>query len=168
VRIVTGGWVPRNGLRNPQVQETVFGNTTHGSGWIVQLRPTHVAHPEFPFCFPSLPSRREGREIGKPTGPASHLLYCRLHLNDPPTAVGGIPRSFHTLSAVGGLFRCGLQKEPPAPLVWFPSSPRGARGGRTGKTGIPGAPLCRLYLNNPPTAVGGISGFLTLGLARWA
>ena len=52
----------------------------------------------------------------------------------------------------------------PPPSVLFTSSPRAARGGRKGKTGIPGAPLCRLYLNNPPTAVGGISEFLRRAL----
>jgi hypothetical protein len=40
-------------------------NTTHGSGWIVQVRPTK-ANAGFPFFIPS--SRREGREMKKQRG----------------------------------------------------------------------------------------------------
>ena len=44
------------------------------------------------------------------------------------------------------------------PLGFGYLSPLAPRGEREGKPGISGAPLCRLELNDPPTAVGGIPG----------
>src|SRR6266705_2685519 len=92
------------------------GNTTHGSGWIVQVRPTEGGplsyvleyHPRqwvdrsspaykesgSPLCLVSLSPRgargeRENRE--------SRAVLYRLALNHPPTAVGGIPVVSHSL-----------------------------------------------------------------------
>ena len=68
------------------------GNTTHGSGWIVQGQPTQ-GHARDSRFFLSLPSRREGREIDNKKQAAARFL-CRPSLNNPPTAVGGIPGVF--------------------------------------------------------------------------
>ena len=63
----------------------------HPRQWVDRSRPAYIAaHPD--SVLPSLPSRREGREITKRKGPRG--FCCRPHLNDPPTAVGGIPRGF--------------------------------------------------------------------------
>src|SRR2546426_1487947 len=75
------------------------GNPTHGSGWMVQVRPTNRdARPPDLFFSPSLPSLREGREgkrkiLGVP--------LCRQGLNHPPTAVGGIREAVDWPSSVG-------------------------------------------------------------------
>lgn len=45
-------------------------------------------------------------------------------------------------------------------------SPRGARRETTKNKGVGGS-LCRQDLNDPPTAVGGIPGPLTLPIATW-
>ena len=42
------------------------------------------------------------------------------------------------------------------PFLLFSLSPRGARGERKKQNGNIRSVLCRLYLNNPPTPVGGI------------
>jgi len=64
------------------------GNTTHGSGWIVQVRPTTEAARPLGFGYLS-PLASRGEREGK-TG-ISDAPLCRLGLNNPPTAVGGIP-----------------------------------------------------------------------------
>ena len=107
----------------------------------------------------------------------------RLNIKIPQLKLGGLPRTFRTVSAVGGLFRASLQRGAP-PTSRFSSNPTHGSGwmlqirptnqsspplcviylsplalrGREVKPGIPGAHLCRLALNNPPTAVGGIPG----------
>jgi hypothetical protein len=58
-------------------------------------------------------------------------------------------------TAVGGLFKPGLQRERAVALfLVIYLSPLAARGEREEKPGIPGVPLCRLALNNPPTGRG--------------
>ena len=57
-------------------------------------------------------------------------------------------------TAVGGSFRYGLQQKRPAPTRFFIPLPSRREGRR--QNGISRAPLCRLDLNDPPTAVGGI------------
>jgi|SRR6185295_3739232 len=94
-------------------------NTTHGSGWIVQVLPTRRAARPFLESHPRewvdrsgaayngggrpsdlvifLPSRcQEERQNGTSGAP-----LFRLDLNDPPTAVGGIPGSSARPSSVG-------------------------------------------------------------------
>jgi hypothetical protein len=84
-----GQWVDRSGAAYRRRPRDASPNTTHGSGWIVQVQPT-PRRPDPSVLVIPLPSRREGRE-GK-TG-ISGVSRCRLDLNDPPTAVGGIPGS---------------------------------------------------------------------------
>ncbi len=98
-------YLPRQRLcedsRNPthgsgwivQVQPTNEGgstaslNPTHGSGWIVQVQPTkRVGRRPFVLSSLSLAARRKGQTKSENPG----TLLCRLDLNDPPTAVGGI------------------------------------------------------------------------------
>src|SRR4029434_4621664 len=67
------------------------GNPTHGVGGL--FRSCLPRRPQNPRCFPPLP--RGARERNQ----ARRL--CRLDLNDPPTAVGGIPGVFTSL-CVGG------------------------------------------------------------------
>src|SRR6266705_2314229 len=64
-------------------------NTTHGSGWIVQVRPTGRAARSFCFLL-SLSSRREWRK-GEEKWDSRVRPCVGLYLNNPPTAVGGIP-----------------------------------------------------------------------------
>jgi hypothetical protein len=69
-------------------------------------------------------------------------------------------------TAVGGLFKASLHGERadgfPFPLS---SLPRGARERGITKTGGGAGRLCcRPYLNNPPTAVGGIPGVFAQSL----
>ena len=64
-----------------------------------------------------------------------------------------------THGAVGGLFRYGLQDRRPAVRCFFFLFPSLREGKEEEENGESGAPVCRLSLNNPPTAVGGISDF---------
>ena len=101
------------------------GNTTHGSGWIVQVQPmlgrtrdsgvppgipptavgglfryslTTGAHLGLLFSSHSLHALREERDNkSKSRGRPS----CRPHLNDPPTAAGGIREAGEQPSSVG-------------------------------------------------------------------
>jgi hypothetical protein len=87
-------------------------NPTHGGEWIVQLLPTFgqsILSTEF----------RSVRAIQKVTRAAG----WRMDLNDPPTAVGGIPGSRRAL------FVCRLQLNNPPTAVggirgWFTKSPQ--------------------------------------------
>ncbi len=69
------------------------GNTTHGSGWMVQAQPTKRAARPLLFLLSFSPLAPRGREgVGKRGSLGAPL--CRLGLNHPPTAVGGIPGVF--------------------------------------------------------------------------
>ena len=69
-------------------------NPTRG-GWIGQAQPTKRAAR--PLCFLlSLSPRTARREKARKTEIPGTAL-CRLKLNDPPTAVGGIPISTRIL-----------------------------------------------------------------------
>ena len=88
------------------------GNTTYGSRWIVQVQPTDEGRTTRPRIPPtgvgglfkcslqprrptlsvlviSLPSRPRGERAKR----ESRGRQCRLDVNDPPTAVGGIQTS---------------------------------------------------------------------------
>ena len=100
------------------------GNPTDGSPWIIQI----------------LSSARAANELVIPRtavrGLFRSFLAHRKDLNQPPTAVGGIPGE-----------------------TWLPcrkdlNQPPTAVGGIPGETWLP----CRKDLNQPPTAVGGIPG----------
>ena len=70
----------------PRLHENIL-NTTHGSGWIIQVQPTERERRGLPVIIlfiPFLAFARKGI-----TGTAG-LAFCRSDLNDPPTAVGGI------------------------------------------------------------------------------
>jgi len=54
------------------------GNTTHGSGWIVQARPTKRAARPFVFCYISLSPRAARGERGKPGIPGVPLVGSDL------------------------------------------------------------------------------------------
>src|SRR6266571_3075759 len=56
----------------------VSWNTTHGSGWIVHFQPTPTGHD----LLGILPTTRMLAD--------QERSFRRQHLNDPPTAVGGI------------------------------------------------------------------------------
>ena len=60
-RMNQAGWA--SGFRIPTHERPCEnpGNTTHGSGWMVQAQPTKRAARHFVFYI-SLPSRRERRE----------------------------------------------------------------------------------------------------------
>ncbi len=73
------------------------GNTTHGSGWIVQVRPTQGRTWDSRFSYLLLP--RAARGDGNKTRGAPGSLR-RLDLNNPRTAVGGISGVFHTVSGL--------------------------------------------------------------------
>jgi hypothetical protein len=100
-----------NSETSKRIEET--DNTTHGSGWIVQVRPTTEAPRPHPFCYLSpLAPRGERRQNGISGAP-----LCRLGLNDPPTAVGGIPRSGRDA------FVCRLHlNDPPTAVGGIPRS----------------------------------------------
>ena len=123
-----GGSLIRRAEVRGQRSEGNALNTTHGSGWIVQVLPTKKCGA---FCFSEYHPRQWVDRSGPAYNERRPLLFlplgvrgkdkrrkwnaiCRLDLNDPPTAVGGI---------------------------W---------GNKTASIS------CRLDLNNPPTAVGGI------------
>src|SRR2546425_12046074 len=67
--------------------------------------------------------------------------------------------------AVWGLFRYGLRDGQAAALCFclHSLSPLAQRGERR-ETENPGCALCRLGLNHPPTAVGGIAGLFAQSL----
>jgi hypothetical protein len=62
-------------------------NTTHGSGWIVQVQPTKRAGADLCFVVALPCGATEGAEEKRES---RYALRCRLDLNDPPTAMGGI------------------------------------------------------------------------------
>src|SRR5882724_7236570 len=87
-------------------------NTTHGSGWIVQVQPTDEGF----LLLPRIPPTAVGgsfrsclhqrlanpSESHAPNGTRKGMMAdCRQHLNNPPTAVGGILGSNRTRSTVG-------------------------------------------------------------------
>src|SRR2546426_12694274 len=100
-------WVDRSSPAYRRRHPRCSPNPTHGSGWIVQVRPTDAGTRDAPripptavggsfksglhhgaqgflvflFFFP-LASRERNERGGR--------LSCRLDLNDPPTSVGGI------------------------------------------------------------------------------
>ena len=80
----------RLSLKIPQLKLGVFADFSHslGSGWIVQPQPTRRATRR--LCYVSLSRAAGGEE--KPRIPRAPLF--RLALNNPPTAVGGIPGVF--------------------------------------------------------------------------
>src|SRR5438477_9025860 len=89
IKVFSRKSVKRQNSQTQRLREN-SGNPTHGSGWIVQVRPTiEAARPSGSVI--SLPSRREGRETKNGN---LGCAPCRLGLNDPPTAVGGIPGVF--------------------------------------------------------------------------
>jgi hypothetical protein len=92
-----------------------FENTTNRSWWIRSYPAYHqtrvLKFHEWPFV-------------------------CRLGMNDPPTAVGGIPNRL-----ARRLCRLGMN-HPPTAVGGIPNRLAGR--------------LCRLGMNHPPTAVGGI------------
>jgi hypothetical protein len=57
---------------------------------------------------------------------------------------------------VGGLFRLSLQRAARPSSLFLSLYPRAARVEKDRKNENPRCALCRLGLNNPPTAVGGI------------
>ncbi len=65
------GWIVQVQPTN-ESGSTASWNTTHGSGWIVQAHPTWRGTRD--SVWPSLPSQREGREITKRMGAGPHLL----------------------------------------------------------------------------------------------
>ena len=79
-------------------------NTTHGSGWIVQVRPTkrEAACPGY-YSFLA----NERKEIKRIITGGPQCSPCSQ--NDPPTAVGGIKDFSHGLCRSGILeFRISL------------------------------------------------------------
>jgi hypothetical protein len=101
-------------------------NTTHGSGWIVQVQPTTEAARSLRFWL-SLSPRAARGERGQ-TGNLWCAL-CRLELNDPPTAVGGIQgilaQSLQWVDRSGAAYKTAAR-----PLGFGYLSPRAARGER--------------------------------------
>src|SRR6266496_2334659 len=72
------------------------GNTTHGSGWIVQVQPM-LGRTRDSGIPPGIAPTAVGGLFSKSRGRPS----CRPHLNDPPTAVAGTPEVFHSLLTGG-------------------------------------------------------------------
>ena len=67
------------GLFKPNLQKRMMTqNPTDGSRWIVQVQPTHAEA-----------GLEQSTDCRRWDSGASHFL-CRLDLNNPPTAVGGI------------------------------------------------------------------------------
>jgi hypothetical protein len=128
------GWIVQAQPTN-EGGSTASLNPTHGSGWIVQAQPTKKGDCHYCFCISlTRDARREKEKKNKNPG----ALLCRLDLNDPPTPVGGIRGSRREA------FVCRLDlNDPPTPVG-------GIRGSRRE------AFVCRLDLNDPPTSVGGI------------
>ncbi len=106
------GWIVSSPAYK-QGDSTAPVNPTHGSGWIVQVQPTKRAGRR-PFNFviafacgatEGADEKRESRyaplcrldlndpptAVGGIRGRRREASLCRPHLNDPPTAVGGIP-----------------------------------------------------------------------------
>ncbi len=81
-----------------------FANPTHGSGWIIHTWPTRRRPGlfiSFLFSFPPLAGRGERRKKEEEKNPV--IPFCRLKVNDPPTAVGGITRKFGCTHVVNSL-----------------------------------------------------------------
>ena len=106
------------------------GNTTHGSGWIVQAQPTERADRPFVLCFSLSPRAAKGERRRGNRNPTVRSR-CRLGLNNPPTAVGGIRGSTRALfvcrqglndppTAVGGIPGALIQTNPSnLATCWF-------------------------------------------------
>jgi hypothetical protein len=72
------------------------------------------------------------------------------------TSEGRVTASRIPPTAVGGLFKPSLKREPPASLVFVLSIPSPGEGTEGEGNGNPGVLPRRPDLNDPPTAVGGI------------
>jgi len=76
-------------------------NPTHGSGWIVQVLPT-ICEAPVPVVILFLADARK-RDEKNNNGKGASVLFCRLDLKYPPTAVGGIC-IFSNGLFLGGIF----------------------------------------------------------------
>ena len=91
-------WILRASI--PMKAMKAPGNTTHGNGWIVQVLPTRRASRPLLGIPPTA--------VGGIPGKQRSAFVCRLGLNDPLTAVSGIPAlKFSVISA------CRADAHPP-------------------------------------------------------
>jgi hypothetical protein len=152
-----------------QVQPTRRGtkDPTHGSGWIVHVQPTLKGTKKRLRIPPTA--------VGGWFKSSLHAEARREPLRIPPTAVGGwFKSSLHSKArrnvseshplAVGGWFKSSLHSKARRNVFESPANP--IRKGLERSTHCRGwdserflrASACRLHLNHPPTAVGGING----------